>query len=68
MKPKVELDLASTLNFLLGDTKVTDEVNKKIDDTKAKLWKKPVSKRMQLKVAQAKVSDTRTSTTGAGKR
>ncbi len=62
MKPKVELDLASTLNSLVSDTKakVTDEVNKKIDDTKAKAVEEArKQKDAALKAAQAKADQIR---------
>jgi len=62
MKPKIELDLASTLNSLVGDTKakVTDEVNKKIDDTKAKAVEEArKQKDAALKAAQAKADQIR---------
>jgi len=62
MKPKVQLDLASTLNSLLGDTKakVTEELNKKVDDTKAKaLEEVRKQKDTALKAAQAKADQIR---------
>lgn len=61
-KPKVELDYKSTLNTLVTDTKakVTTEVNKQVDNAKAKaLEEARVKKENAIKSAQAQADKIR---------
>jgi AsmA-like C-terminal region len=61
-KPKVELDLKSTLNAVVADTKaqVTTEVNKQVDAAKIK------AQQEALKVAQQQADRIRTEAKNAG--
>jgi hypothetical protein len=62
-KPKVSLDLANTFNTLVADTKtkVTAEVNKQVDNAKAKaLEEAQKQKEAAIKAAQAKADQLRT--------
>lgn len=61
-KPKVELDLASTLNSIVSDTKakVAAEVNKQVDNAKEKaLDEARIQREKMLKAAQAEAEKIR---------
>jgi len=70
-KPKVELDLKSTLNAVVADTKtkVTAEVNKQVDAAKAKaLEEARKQKENALRVAQQQADRLRAEAKSAGER